>query len=68
MYATDVRQHHRLMPPGRGHNNSAGISNPLILMYSLLLVWHGVKVPDFFQLFHTNLHSRLSGDLIQVIH
>ena len=20
MYATDVRQHHRLMPPGRGHN------------------------------------------------
>jgi len=21
MYATNVRQHHRLMPPGRGHNN-----------------------------------------------
>jgi len=21
MYATHVRQHHRLMPPGRGHNN-----------------------------------------------
>ena len=23
MYATDVRQHHRLMPPGRGHNNGS---------------------------------------------
>ena len=25
LYATDVRQHHRLMPPGRGHNKAINL-------------------------------------------
>jgi len=28
MYVTDVRQHHRLMPPRRGHNKEVGPGRP----------------------------------------
>jgi len=31
MYATDVRQHHRLMPSGRGHNNILIVTHAKLL-------------------------------------
>jgi len=57
---TDVRQHHRLMPPGRGHNNKASHHHLLLLQHlSLgqdgLSAVHQPSLSIFMAIFQVNL-------------
>ena len=57
IYATDVRQHHHLMPPGRGHNNLSEVLVPL--MASFLKGILVLKVVITYSLAYNSSNTRL---------